>query len=886
MAALDEYRKKRNFNSTPEPAGEVTPGTSEAGGLFVVHKHDATRLHYDLRLEQGGVFRSWAVPRGPSNDPGDRRLAVHVEDHPLEYGDFEGVIPEGEYGGGTVMLWDRGRWKPAGKLSDDHIDFELNGTKLQGTWSLIRMRGRDQEDEDNWLLIRRSGDGGKGAASEGRSEEDRGGEDRGDEDRSVASGRTMRQIAKDRDAVWTADGPEGNGAPGRLEPSSLTGARDQVLPERVEPQLATLVESAPATDDWVHEIKFDGYRILARVAGGTAGLSSRNGKDWSDRFPEIAALLGGLRSNEAILDGEVVAYLSDGSTSFRLLQESLSAERTEELVYQAFDLLHLNGYDLTGVPLLERKALLGSLLARSGFTGSSSIRYSDHIEGRGPGFYEQACGLGLEGIISKRADGRYRSGRGRNWLKVKCSRQQELLVGGFTDPAGSRTAFGALLLGAYDGQGRLRYTGKVGTGFSDRLLGELHDRLLELQANESPFEPSPPGRGVHWVRPELVVEVEFTEWTRDGSLRHPTFRGVREDKDPAQILLPAEADGAEAAGPTGGSKGGDGSSKRGTGKGRRGPGGGGKGGSRAKGRGGGKGDAAVAGVRLSSPDRVLYPEQGATKLAIARYYEEIADWVLPHVANRPLSLVRCPQGHEKQCFFQKHPGEGLFEGIARIEIEEKDGPEPYLYVRTLPDLVSLVQGGVLELHVWGSRVDDVERPDLLVFDLDPGPNVPWGEMLRVAKEVRERLTELGLESFPRTTGGKGLHVVVPLRRGASWDEAKEFAQAVANAQASDDRSRVTTNMSKAKRSGRIFLDYLRNGRGATAIASYSTRAKEGATVAVPVRWDEVTAALRPDRYNIDNLRRRLSALSGDPWEGFDDARRPITAKAKRAVGLK
>jgi bifunctional non-homologous end joining protein LigD len=920
LARLDEYRRKRDFRRTPEPAGESRARAKGAGGSFVVHKHAAQRLHYDLRLEQDGVLRSWAVPKGPNIEPGEKRLAVEVEDHPLEYGEFEGVIPKGEYGGGTVMLWDRGRWRALHEPEEDRIEFALEGRKLSGSWTLVRMTGERSDGGKNWLLIRHKLDKATGKRAV-RHYPARNGKARAEvdaEERSVLSGRTMKQIASDRDAVWTSEGLQGE-VPGaeRPEPRSVPGARKRSLTDKPEPQLATLVDEAPGGDDWLHEIKFDGYRILARIErkreGGDAEVTliSRNGKDWTERFPEIAALLGGLPSDEALLDGEVVALESDGSSSFRRLQEALSAERTDRLVYQAFDLLHLDGHDLSRSPQVERKRALERLLAGAGFGASGTVRYTDHLTGKGPAFYERVCGLGLEGIISKLGDAPYRDGRGKSWLKVKCTRHEELLVGGYTEPAGSRSGFGALLLGAYDEEGRLSYTGKVGTGFGERQLRDLHARLRELEIGDPPFDPAPPGRGVHWVEPQLVAEVEFSEWTRDGVLRHPSFRGLREDKDPSEIVLPAEARAGTAAEGVGtkpargeAAKGGaaHAMAKGGVAKGSAAKGGAAKGGAAkggAQGAGGktgrkrqvrpgagrpGKDEAVVAGVRLSSPDRVLFPEQGVTKLALAEYYEDIEEWVLPFLRERPLSLVRCPQGRADECFFQKHPTEEMAPEVARIEIEESDGPAPYLYIRSLPDVIAMVQQGVLELHVWGSQVDDVEHPDILVFDLDPSPEVPWSEMLRVARELRERLQGLGLESFVRTTGGKGLHLVVPLVPKLAWDEAKEFAQAVAQAHQQDDRSRITTNMSKAKRRGKIFLDYLRNGRGATAIASYSTRARPRAPVATPVRWDELGGALRPDRYAVDNLRRRLAALRSDPWEGFDDARRAITRKMQAAVG--
>ena len=525
-------------------------------------------------------------------------------------------------------------------------------------------------------------------------------------------------------------------------------------------------------------------------------------------------------------------------------------------MYQVFDLRHLNGVDLDAVALTERKRALEQLMEAADLVGSATIRFTDHIAESGPAFFDHACRLGLEGIISKRVVARYRETRSKDWLKVKCTQHQELLIGGYTDPGGSRTGFGALLLGGWRGK-RLVYAGKVGTGFSERQLKDLLAQLKKRAVKTPPFDTPPAGKGLHWVRPELIAEVEFSEWTRDGALRHPTFRGLREDRDPQEIQLPRAASSQAAstdAAPA-----------------------------RANTRRSGD-TARVAGVRLSNPDRVLFPQQGVTKLALAEYYADIEDWILPQLVERPLSLLRCPQGRHKDCFFQKHPQQTLAKDFPRLDIMEKKGPEIYVYVRSLADLVGLVQVGTLELHVWGSRVKDVERPDILVFDLDPAPDVKWTEVLRTARSLRERLQTLGLESFVRTTGGKGLHLVVPLAPRADWDAAKAFARAVADAHARDDRRRITTNMSKAKREGRIFLDYLRNGRGATAIASYSTRAREGAPVAVPVRWDELNAALTSDRYNVGNLRRRLSALRGDPWEGFEDARRPLDRKLLKAVG--
>ena len=836
---LAEYRRKRDFGRTPEPAGE--PGTTPGGALYIMHMHAASHDHFDLRLEHQGVLRSWALPKGPSLEPGEKRLAVEVEDHPIEYGSFEGVIPKGEYGGGTVMLWDAGSWRVNGKCDDNHIDFVLDGEKLKGAWTLVRTRGSGKRATPgkSWLLIKRSDTPRRRLAPE---------------DVSVVSGRTMEEIARDRDRVWSGKGQE------RPEPpsaSALKGAKKRAMPRSLEPQLATLVEAAPDGEGWIHEIKYDGYRVLARIDGGKVRLFTRNGHDWTTRFAPIAAALAAVPAKRALLDGELVVLDPDGATSFRKLQEALSAGRTGSFVYYVFDLPHLDGYDLGGVPQLQRKEALSQLLAASGFDRESLVRYSDHLTGHGPEFHGQACQLGLEGIIAKRANAPYRAGRGKAWLKVKCTLHEEFVVCGFTDPGGGRKGFGSLLLAGHE-NGRLVYAGRVGTGFSSRQLDQLHRQLKAIETGRSPLSGKPPSlKGVHWVEPALVAEVEFTERTRDGHLRHPSFRGLREDKEAREIGLPGIADMDEPA-----------TTKAGSGRVRRVP-----------------GEAEVAGVRISNPDRIMYPEAGVTKLDIARYYEEIQDWVLPGMAHRPLTLVRCPEGWQGECFYQKHLGSNQAKSVPRVGFRESSGVKEYAYVESAADIVALVQAGVLEIHPFGCRVGDLERPDLMVFDLDPSPDVPWREMLRVTRELRARIEALGLGAFLRTTGGKGVHIVVPLEPRADWDTVKRFSQRVSELHASDDPARLTTNMAKAKRRGRIFIDYLRNGRGATAVASYSLRAREGAPLAAPVRWDELSG-LAPGRYTLRNIRRRLAALKADPWEDFQEAARPLDAALLRKVGMK
>ncbi|CAM4186207.1 DNA ligase D [Vreelandella rituensis] len=873
MAKLKEYRRKRNFKSTPEPAGErhddasehSTSGHGTYEHSFVVHKHAASHDHFDLRLEQEGVLRSWALPKGPSLEPGEKRLAIQVEDHPLEYADFEGVIPEDAYGGGTVMIWDRGQWKSHSEQKEGHLDIEFDGERLKGRWTLTRMQGdkdKDAQDGKQWLMIKRSDDDRRDKPEVSI-----------DEDSSVVSGRSMAQIAEDRDATWAsqdgqsnANGNE-NSQASLLDPGSLKGAQRAELPVDIRPQLATLVHETPDTDAWIHEVKFDGYRILARIENNQVRLITRNGKDWADRLPRLAELLTQLPVKTALLDGEVVALAKDSISSFRHLQEAMSDKRTDDLVYQVFDLPYLEGYDLGKVPLIERKHALYQLLQAGGFKDDSQIRYSEHTQSQGPAFYEKACRMGLEGIISKRASSHYQEKRSKDWLKTKCVIQEEFIVGGYTDPQGSRSGFGSLLMGAFDKDDRLEYAGRVGTGFSSLQLESLSATLQKLETSRSPFNASVPDeRSVHWVRPELVIDVEFTQRTRDGRLRHPSFRGLREDRNPEEICVSRNKPSAAApsndkpseAGPSG---------------------------QRRKQNRADKDETEVLGVRLTHPDRILFPEQGLTKLDLARYYEDIQDWILPHLARRPLSLVRCPQGRTDECFFQKHPRSAIPDSVPRVKIPEKQGSADYLYVESAADLVGLVQAGALEIHPWGSHIDDIDHPDILVFDLDPSPGVNWKEVLRVAGTLRDRLESLGMQSFVRTTGGKGLHLVVPLVPEADWEQAKAFARAVAQLHANDDPERLTTQSSKTRREGLLFIDYLRNGRGNTAVASYSVRARQGAPVAVPVRWDELNAGLRADRYSVSNLRRRLAALREDPWEGFLDAARPINTKLLKAVGL-
>lgn len=627
--------------------------------------------------------------------------------------------------------------------------------------------------------------------------------------------------------------------------ASLHGAVAAKLPDVIAPELTTLVNDVPTGDAWLHEIKFDGYRVLCRLKEGKARFFTREGNDWTARFAALAQPAAALAVREAFLDGEVVVLQKDGSSSFQRLQEALSAGDGARLVYYVFDLLYLDGYDLKNVPLLRRKELLAELLKHGGKSGR--LRFSDHVIGDAEKFFQRACETGLEGIISKRKESPYRPGRARDWLKIKCHASQEFVLGGFTEPSGSRIGLGALLLGLNNDRHELIYAGKVGTGFNSRLLADLRRRLEKIETAQPPFANPPrlPRReGVHWIEPRYAAEIEFTGWTRDGLLRHPSFKGLREDKPTAKISR--ERPQPVPENPSSQSP----------------------------------GDATIAGVVLSNPERVLYAEQGITKLELARYYEEISEWILPHVSLRPLTMVRCPEGYRK-CFYQKHIEENLPPSFKRIFVKEKRASGRYVMIDSLAGLISLVQMGVLEIHTWGSRADHVEQPDQLIFDLDPDAGLLWNRVVEAARRLRSRLRELGLESFVKTTGGKGLHVVVPIIAEEKWDAVKQFTKDVAESIAREAPESYLTNMSKAKRAGKIFIDYLRNGRGATAVAAYSTRARAGAPVSVPLRWEELTDSIRPDQFNVRNLGRRLTALRKDPWRDFEAARRSIRTAMQR-----
>jgi bifunctional non-homologous end joining protein LigD len=862
--ALEEYQRKRQFSRTQEPKGQLA---SRLGRSFVVQKHAASHLHYDFRLELDGVLKSWAVPRGPCLDPTVKRLAIEVEDHPVSYGSFEGTIPQGQYGGGTVMLWDRGTWEPKTDPNrayrSGRLKFILHGEKLRGGWMLVRRGGKKADKrKPQWLLFKE-----RDVEAKPLSE----GDVLDDESVSVTTGRDLDQIAAGSNSIKRNPSQSKGRAIKKRMSSESVGAKSKSKRSQktLQPQLTTLTVEAPEGNEWYHEIKFDGYRMICRIENGESTFISRNGKDWTRRLSSLAEQASQLPVTQAILDGEVVALREDGTTHFQDLQNAFRNHRDEGLQYFVFDLLHLNGQDLTAFTLAQRKELLAELLSHRGVP--AAIRLSEHVEGKGPAFFKEACQRGLEGIISKRKDGLIRPGRGTDWLKVKCVKKEEFVIGGYTDPNGEREGFGALLVGYFDQGGKLTYSGRVGTGFDRKLLQSLKKSLASDEQNNSPFANfHDRSRSTHWVRPHYVAQVEFGSWTSDGILRHASFQGLREDKTPQDVIrespisIPSNIDAGKRKPLSLQSKKGKSSNRA----------------SAAPKSGYDPRTQQFAGVRLTSPEKILYPHEHITKLELAEYYQSMADWILPHIKDRPIVLTRCPDGQENTCFYQKHPGPGTPEMLKRVPIREKTKTDDYVVVDDVTGLISLAQIGSLEIHAWGSRTDKLEFPDRLIFDLDPDPSVEWKQVIHSARQVRAFLEELGLESFVKTTGGKGLHLVVPIDRRHDWDEAKTFCRQVANAIVSADPRHYTATMSKAARHGKIFLDYFRNDRGATAVIPYSPRAKASAPVSVPLAWDELSARIRSDHFTVQTIAKRLASLRHDPWKGIASRRQGLSGPRK------
>ncbi len=839
--ALETYRQKRDFKVSPEPKGRK--GKS-GGNSFVIQKHDATRLHYDFRLEMDGVLKSWAVTRGPSLVPGEKRLSVHVEDHPLDYGGFEGMIPKGNYGAGAVLLWDRGTWEPVGDphaaYKKGHMEFELKGEKLEGRWHLVRMGHKEGETRENWLLI-------KGEDEFARAEGDK---DILDElPLSVKSGKGLDEIwgrapaAKKRRVkasartapagkTATAEKAAPRGAAQRtaadFAASKIRASKKAGMPGFIEPQLATLVKAAPSGKRWLHEIKLDGYRLQARIEDGTVRLLTRTGLDWTEKFgTDIIAELEKLPAKNAILDGEVAVEAGSGATDFSLLQQDLSEGRSDRFTFFAFDLLYLDDHDLTAATLVNRKEALAALLAGAG----AALRYSEHFGDEGGLVLKHACRLSLEGIISKVADKPYRPGRGKDWVKSKCSARQEFVVAAYVPSSVNARAIGSLVMGYYE-KGRLRHAGRVGTGYSAAVAQSLFKRLEGIVTTAAPFDEKltgPEKKDVVFVDPTLVAEVEFRGWTADAHIRHAAFRGLREDKRPKDIVREATVtvDAPQEKQP-----------KR--------------------------------SVSLTHPDRLYWPDAGVTKAGLADYYTEVWRLMAPFVVNRPLSLLRGPDGIGKQLFFQKHG----WKGMTKHAVLAKDPTDPtdeYITIRDLDGLLGLVQGAALEIHPWGSTLDDWEKPDMVNIDLDPGEGVSWTATIAAAHEVKNRFEDMGLTAFVKTSGGKGLHVVAPLRPKAEWPEVKAAMKALADSMAGDEPDKYVSTVTKSKRKGKILIDYLRNGRGNTAVAPYSTRARPGAPVSMPVAWDELGGAIGPNYFTVANAPARIAQQASDPWADFRKA---------------
>jgi bifunctional non-homologous end joining protein LigD len=865
--ALEKYREKRKFGVTAEPRGRKG---RRSGNAFVIQKHAARQLHYDLRLELDGVMKSWAVTRGPSLVPGEKRLAVHVEDHPVEYNSFEGTIPKGQYGGGTVMIWDRGRWipdhDPHKGYAKGHLDFALDGRKLKGHWHLVRMRKRAGERQEPWLLIKSDDAAARGPKDPDILQE---------KPRSVVSRRTIEGIEKAGDAVWQSNRSVGENvktlkkgkkpAKAATKKSAKKKAKARAalaaaevlrekparkggpLPGFIPPQLATLSDRAPTGDGWIHEVKFDGYRIQARLDDGRVKLLTRKGLDWTAKFRRVADAVAELGGASALIDGEIVVETDGGISDFSALQDALKTGKTGRFVYYVFDLLHLDGVDLVARPQIERKAALARLLEDTDRNGA--VRFSDHFEDDGAVVLRHACNMALEGVVSKRRDAPYRSGRSEAWIKSKCGLNQEFVILGYKDSSHLKGAVGALVLGYNEG-GKLHYAGRSGTGYSVETARDLWKKLQPLRRGSPALGKLPAeerGRKGIWVEPKLVAEIAFRGWTAQKHVRHAVFKGLREDK-PAQEIV-RETPMATTAKKSAGRK----TTKRAAPTKSQKP-------------------ARSGPVKFTHPDRIYWTDVEITKQQLADYYTAVWDLMAPHVVQRPLALVRCPAGVGGQCFFQKHAAAGLIS--ERIKRHKDSHGEELIYIDDLDGLLTLVQAGVLEIHVWGSTIDDVEHANRMVFDLDPGDGVKWAEMNKAARELRERLAEIKLESFVKTTGGKGLHVVVPTN-GTPWDEFKDFAHAMVLAMAADAPDRYVTKMTKSLRTGKIFLDYLRNGRGATAVVAYSTRARPGATVSVPVAWEELGPKLTPNKFTMLNLGRRLGAQKRDPWAGMDKVKQDL-----------
>jgi bifunctional non-homologous end joining protein LigD len=788
----------RDFGQTPEPRGRKSPAKSHDRLRYYIQRHDARRLHYDFRLELGGTLKSWAVPKGPSLDPHVKRLAVEVEDHPLEYGEFEGTIPEKQYGAGDVLLWDKGVWipedpDPAQALRKGRLHFRLEGEKLHGEWVLTRTR--NNEGKPQWLLIKRD------------DEESRPGE-----------------------GEITLEKPESV----KRAPEKRRRGKKSELPQFIAPMLATLVTEPPRGGSWIYEVKHDGYRMLARISGGEVKMFTRTGKEWTAKLPHVVRALGKMKLDGSWLDGEIVVPGPDGRSNFQALQNAFDAGSDANIVYYVFDAPFLKGHDLRRLPLKERKSRLERALKSEG-----PIRFSAHLEGDAQQVLAQACKLGLEGLIGKETESVYVSGRSKSWIKLKCRQRQDFVIGGYTEPGGARQGFGALLVGYHEPSGKLTYAGKVGTGFDDALLKKLSRKLHLIKTEKPPFEHPPKEKGAHWVQPKLVGEVAYAEKTKEGILRQASFMGLRED-------LPAKAVAEEKAVPPE--------------------------------------QAVPPTLKITHPERLVWPSLGITKLDFVRYCEEVGERLLEHLKKRPLSLVRCPDGAESKCFYQRHRLAHARAGDVLTFKREGSSKGAYIYVETLEQVIRAAQNGAVEFHTWGCTIPDVKHPDRFTIDLDPDPALPWPQLVEATKLTRTLLDGLGLKSFLKTTGGKGLHVVAPIAPELGWDEVKEFTRGIAVMLTRARPDLFIDKMAKDRRGGRIFVDYLRNSETASAVAAYSPRARPGATVSTPLAWDELGATDVRGKFTVKTVPQRLKRQRKDPWSEYAKTRQSIAGKMRRALG--
>ena len=781
---LQRYREMRDFSRTPEPKGKSSGRSRDRLLNFYVQRHAARRLHYDFRLELDGVLKSWAVPKGPSLDPADKRLAVQTEDHPLEYGEFEGVIPEKQYGAGDVLLWDRGTWipedpDPREALRAGRLHFALDGEKLSGRWVLARTKG-------DWLLIKRNDD-----------------EARPDVDITLERPESVKRPAP-----------------------RAKRAQKAPLPQFVSPQLATLVTAPPSAGEWVYEVKHDGYRMLARITRDSVNLFTRAGNDWTAKLPRLARELEKLGLEESWLDGEIVVLGADGRASFQRLQNAFDAHSDAAIVYFVFDAPFLGGKDLRRLSLRERKSRLQKALGKT-----SMVRFSEDLQGSAKEILDKACELGLEGLIGKQAGAVYTSGRTRSWIKLKCRARQDFVIGGITPPKGSRSGFGAILVGTFDAAGKLRFAGKVGTGFDEERLESLMRRFAPLKRPDPPFENPPKEKGVTWLRPALVCEVAYAEKTDEGILRQASFMGLRED-------IPAKQVGEEKP---------------------------------------------ARPLTITNPDRLVWPSLKIRKIDLVRYCEEVGEAFLPHLRNRPLTLVRCPDGAEAKCFYQRHLGMGASPGDLKEFKRERSSKGYYLYLDSIAGILSAVQNGAVEFHTWGASVPDARHPDRITMDLDPGPDLPWEQLLEATRLTKQLLDGLKLKSFLKTTGGKGLHVVAPIEPGPGWDELKQFTKQMAEFLVRARPDLFVAKMSKQRRGGKVFVDYLRNAETASAVAAFSPRARPGAGVSTPLSWDELGKKDIRNKFTVKTVPRRLKRLKDDPWADYRATKQSITANMVKAL---